>query len=676
MVLYNGITKISVLLLLFIAVCFSAYAVCMDPSLYTNHQIIEQAAAAGKTTDAYLSSINRKQHLQGMNVPPPPSRMPLRYGSPKYLVLLIEFSDTNAIPPFHPLDTKSLYSNLLNGTNSVRAYYNEVSYGMYTPHFDVFKLTNRTAYNHDYYINENPYPGGPRKLVEEAVHYAQDQFAGINFADYDNDNNGDIDGIIVIHSGQGFETTSTAGLIHSHMWSLPNGGYMTRNGVVALTYTMQPEYRLAPGDQTIGVFAHELCHVLGGVDVYDTDMSSDGVGNWSLMSRGSWNGSPSGSSPSHLDPWHRIAMGWVKPTVIKSPQQHYKLTNIHDAPQILRINADQSATEYFLIENRQTNGYDSALPGNGICIWHVDDLVNPNMPEWNEYHPMLALEQADGDFDLYDPHDAQQGDAFDPWYTNNTQMNSGVFGKNTTPSSLKYDGTPSGIRISGFSSNDSVMRLNVNLTGDHSGDYSLTRVYDGYSEFHSIASNMTQYYYIDIASQDSILYFQTDGTGDIDIFAKFNSVPSFINYDQYSEGSSSKESITITEHDGPPIQSGRWYLMVYGFSAANYRLDVFLNKSNVLYNSVCRDVTWGPSPVGYNSKRFVIRHLPPTANIEIYNAFGERVYYWTPFNSYGEIIWDLQNEQGIPVAPGIYYISITDGETNDHCIIPFAVGAE
>ncbi len=42
---------------------------------------------------------------------------------------------------------------------------------------------------------------------------------------------------------------------------------------------------------TCGVFAHEMGHAAFGLpDLYDTDNSSEGLGNWSLMAGGSWNG--------------------------------------------------------------------------------------------------------------------------------------------------------------------------------------------------------------------------------------------------------------------------------------------------------------------------------------------------------------------------------------------------
>ena len=55
----------------------------------------------------------------------------------------------------------------------------------------------------------------------------------------------------------------------------------------------------------MATFAHELGHSMFALpDLYDRDYSSRGIGSWSLMAGGSWNGpSGLGSSPAHPDAW-------------------------------------------------------------------------------------------------------------------------------------------------------------------------------------------------------------------------------------------------------------------------------------------------------------------------------------------------------------------------------------
>jgi hypothetical protein len=43
-----------------------------------------------------------------------------------------------------------------------------------------------------------------------------------------------------------------------------------------------------------------------------------------------------------------------------------------DEPQAYLIRNDGFQNEYYIVENRQQNGWDASLPGNGIIVFHVD----------------------------------------------------------------------------------------------------------------------------------------------------------------------------------------------------------------------------------------------------------------------------------------------------------------
>ena len=116
---------------------------------------------------------------------------------------------------------------------------------------------------------------------------------------------------MIIHSGPGAEFTGNVNDIWSHKWGITP---QSRDGVLISSYAIMPEYWSTPGDITIGVFAHELGHVFGLPDLYDRDGSSRGVGRWSLMATGAWNGSL-GNSPAHLDAWCKVQLGFVTPIV-------------------------------------------------------------------------------------------------------------------------------------------------------------------------------------------------------------------------------------------------------------------------------------------------------------------------------------------------------------------------
>src|SRR3989442_10256054 len=58
----------------------------------------------------------------------------------------------------------------------------------------------------------------------------------------------------------------------------------------------------------IGTVAHETGHGFGLPDLYSTDGSSEGIGEYGLMSSGNYT---TGVSPSRMDAWSLNELGWV-----------------------------------------------------------------------------------------------------------------------------------------------------------------------------------------------------------------------------------------------------------------------------------------------------------------------------------------------------------------------------
>ncbi len=80
-----------------------------------------------------------------------------------------------------------------------------------------------------------------------------------------------------------------------------------------------------------------------------------------------------------IDPYARIQLGWLTPTVIPKAQEvtNLKLGSIEDSHTVIRVDRDQpngpaAGTEYFLIENRERGFYDNSLPDTGIAVWDVN----------------------------------------------------------------------------------------------------------------------------------------------------------------------------------------------------------------------------------------------------------------------------------------------------------------
>jgi immune inhibitor A len=356
------------------------------------------------------------------------------------LCILVRFTDKANITGASYFDTL-VY---INQVGSVRHYYNEVSFNQLDivtvdlPSTIGWKLAPQ-AYsyyvNGEHGLNYYSYPRNCQKLVEDAVDAVD---AVVDFSNYDNDSDGYVDGLMVVHTGRGAELTHSVNDIWSHKWSI---NPRLKDGKYIYTYSMMPEYWYVAADMTLGVFCHELGHVFGLPDLYDTDYTSNGVGKWSIMASGSWNGSL-GSSPAHFDAWSRLQLGFATSTNVTSTMYGASIPDVETSGTIYRLwTSGAASSEYFLVENRRKTGYDTALPGEGLLIWHIDDTESTNDNEWYPGHTgygnyLVALMQADNNWGL--ENNTSSGDAGDPFpgTSNNT-----TFTPLTNPNSNAYDGS-------------------------------------------------------------------------------------------------------------------------------------------------------------------------------------------------------------------------------------------
>jgi len=372
------------------------------------------------------------------------------------LAVLVDFSDNTSTVAAPFFDSMLFNAN----TGTVRDYYSEISYGqldLITVNMPSSLGWNRAPKTYAYYVNNQngtgAYPQNTQKLCEDIVDQL-DPF--VDFSVYDNDGNGTVDVLILIHAGTGAEFTGSSTDIWSHKWGISP---RLKDGVTISDYTIQPEYWMSPGDLTIGVYAHELGHGFGLPDLYDTDNSSWGLGRWSLMASGSWNGPGNlGSSPAHPDAWSLINMGFATSTNITTNTSATAIPSVESGNNIFRLwNGGAASSEYFLVSNRQKTGYDAALPGSGLLIWHIDDSQGDNTKEWypgntGSGHYWVALEQADGLWNLEKKVDL--GSVADPFSTGTGATS---FSPTTTPNSNSYAGSTTFVAVNNISASAATM---------------------------------------------------------------------------------------------------------------------------------------------------------------------------------------------------------------------------
>ncbi len=345
------------------------------------------------------------------------------------------------------------------GSGSFRDFYQETSYGQFNPITDIVPwVTARDSL--DYYANNNPdYYTHVMELIRAAVDSAEAN--GMDWTKYDNDNDGNVDVINVIHAGPGAEYGGNTNYIWSHRWNLSAGGYAVQyDGVWIDDYTIQPEiYADTDIITAIGVVCHEFGHALGLPDLYDTDGSSDGAGKLALMASGSWG--TSGTTPwypSAPNAWCKTEMGWSNPIILESDQTGIELEQSFSNNTIYQVNHTQDNSEYWLFENRQKVGTDVNMPLPGLLIWHIDtEMTSGWRPNNNEPHYGVGLEQADGAFNLENNQGSDSGDPY-PGSSDNHE-----FTNSSTPNTTSYYSFPSMIAIENISDPDSIMSFDLSF---------------------------------------------------------------------------------------------------------------------------------------------------------------------------------------------------------------------
>lgn len=292
-------------------------------------------------------------------------------GEQRTLVILMQYQDR----PF--VKSKAEFEALFNQPNyqadgaqgSVKDYFRENSYGQLDLTCDI--LGPFTASRERQYYGGNNREGqdsNPSALFMEALDYAASL---IDLAAYDTDQDGVLNNIHILFAGHGEEAGAPADAIWSHEARFSEPVRMENLQITG--YSCAPELRGNSGEDIsrIGVHCHEICHSFGAPDFYDTDYQAggeySGTGQWDLMGSGNWN--DDGISPAHLNPYLKLAFGWSVCEELDREGDILLPPSVEEN-RIYRLNTETEG-DYFLLENRQQIGFDAALPGYGLLVYHI-----------------------------------------------------------------------------------------------------------------------------------------------------------------------------------------------------------------------------------------------------------------------------------------------------------------
>lgn len=380
-------------------------------------------------------------------------------GEQKVLVVLVEYTDVK----FQTPDPVDYFSRMLNeegfnsynGTGSARDFFVENSAGQFTPQFDLYGPIS-LAHSMSYYGGNDAYGNDqrPYEMIIEACEQLDDM---VEFSEYDRDNDGFIDNVYVFYAGRGEASGAPASTVWPHSYNIteayPGKKYMF-DGVQLDRYACSNEWEL-DGNQGrpdgIGTFVHEFSHVMGLPDLYATSYSNAFTpGHWSTLDYGPYNND--GHTPPYYGAFERYALGWISPEIIDH-RTTITLDKISTNQAYIIPTADEN--EFFLLENRQQEGWDTYVPGHGMLVWHVDynsSVWSSNTVNNSSYHQYVDIEEADN----IQSEGSRTGDPF-PGVSEKTS-----FTDDTTPSMRTWGGAKLNLPLTDIAeSEDGIITFNV-----------------------------------------------------------------------------------------------------------------------------------------------------------------------------------------------------------------------
>lgn len=295
----------------------------------------------------------------------------------KGIVLLVQFKDLKFT--YGRDDFAAMLGSGYNGRKGAADYFNDQFKGLCSFSFDVSDIITLDKSYMYYGQNEKSATGKDMKAAEMVSDACKAADGSIDFSIYDQDKDGKADNIFIIYAGE--DEAEGAGDYHiwSHSWYLQSGAgiSLVLDGVRIDRYACASE--LYGGEISgIGTFCHEYCHTFGLPDMYDTDyMGSGGLaeglwGSTSVMDKGNRNGN--GNTPPNFNAIERDMLGLPECITIVE-EGSYELTPVSSGGIFYRIDSDTPG-EYYLLECRKAEGWDSHIGGSGLLVYHIDKSSN------------------------------------------------------------------------------------------------------------------------------------------------------------------------------------------------------------------------------------------------------------------------------------------------------------
>lgn len=344
--------------------------------------------------------------------------------SPKGAIILVSFNDIEFTTSKEFMTNWAMGENFTEdgATGSINRYFKDVSWGQYDLQLDVFgpvTLSRKASY-----YGQNNSSGDDLHaddMIVEACQLAA-QTEGADFSQYDYNNDGKVDWVVVIYAGKGEADGGAAYTIWPHQYDLSyTGKQFQLHGKTIDHYCCLNEIDGVTNECAgIGTFCHEFSHIMGLPDIYSTDASATHKtsGQWDLMDYGPYNND--GNTPPAYSAYERWWMGWFEPKLLKDTAT-YILPELSESKAAGYINSlgkeitdvtNPNPTIFYILENRQKNGWDAYLPGEGLLVTKIRyssyDWIN-NRVNYSSSKLGIDIIEADGKTPSYVRGNPQNG---------------------------------------------------------------------------------------------------------------------------------------------------------------------------------------------------------------------------------------------------------------------------
>lgn len=334
-------------------------------------------------------------------------------GKQKGLVILVEFQNKQ----FAEGHDRAYYDRVTNERGfsegdyrgSVKDYFLDQSKGRFELDFDVVGPVT-VSRNYEYYgqPGTTDVDAHPWEMVVEACELVKDQ---VDFTLYDWNGDGYCEQVFVLYAGQGQSDSYDVNTIWPHEYELHSvtdgdGVHIYGDGhrigdAIIDTYACSNELTSADGPSGIGTFCHEFSHCMGLPDLYDVDYHGYyGMGLWDLMANGVYNGAA--FCPAAYTSYERMVCGWLEPVELQRDTVVSAMRPLADDGEAYIIYNQGNTNEYYLLENRQLTGWDSALPAAGLLVLHVD--YDPRVWQANVVNSVCDYRKTPGMEDVWNTH--------------------------------------------------------------------------------------------------------------------------------------------------------------------------------------------------------------------------------------------------------------------------------